>query len=126
MNGGSSSPDGPHPPPVKVTIPVKVNPLSVFGKIFPYAFSVYFVFTVTLACFPATTLMVRKLSTKTSSVSTRGVAKGATAPPNFQNCTNTSVFSTNALSRFASVVLDGVLGPPRTAHRTLSGVLVSL
>jgi len=65
MNGGSSSsssPDGPHPPPVKVTIPVKVNPLSVFGKIFPYAFSVYFVFTVTLACFPATTLMVKSVN----------------------------------------------------------------
>ena len=94
MNGGSSSPDGPHPPPVKVTIPVKVNPLSVFGKIFPYAFSVYFVFTVTLACFPATTLMVRKLSTKNSSVSTRGVSKGAPAPPNFQNHTkNKCVFN---------------------------------
>lgn len=53
MNG-----DGPHPPPVKVTIPVRVNPLSAFKLIFPYAFSVFFCFTVTLACFPATTLQV--------------------------------------------------------------------
>jgi len=59
MNG-----DGPHPPPVKVTIPVKVNPLSVFKQIFPYAFSVFFVFAVTLACFPATTLQVVSVNAK--------------------------------------------------------------
>ena len=53
MNG-----DGPHPPPVKVTIPVRINPLSVFRQIFPYAFSVFFVFFVTLGCFPSTTLQV--------------------------------------------------------------------
>ena len=53
MNG-----DGPHPPPVKVTIPPRINPLSVFTQIFPYGFSVFFVFAVTLACFPATTLQV--------------------------------------------------------------------
>ena len=29
-----------------------------------------------------------------------------------------SAFSTNAQSRFASVVVDGVLGPPRLAHHT--------
>lgn len=59
MNG-----DGPHPPPVKVTIPVKVNPLSVFMQIFPYGFSVYFVFTVTLACFPAITGQVVSVNVK--------------------------------------------------------------
>ena len=30
----------------------------------------------------------------------------------------TSAFSTNAQSRFASVVVDGVLGPPRLARHT--------
>ena len=50
--------DGPHPPPVKVVIPVKVNPLLVMKQIFFYAFSVFFVFAVTLACFPATTVRV--------------------------------------------------------------------
>ena len=30
----------------------------------------------------------------------------------------TSAFSTNAQSRFASVVVDGVLGPPRLAQHT--------
>jgi len=58
MNGG----DGPHPPPVKVTIPPRINPLSVLTQIFPYAFSVFFVFTVTLACFPATTLQVKSVN----------------------------------------------------------------
>ena len=32
--------------------------------------------------------------------------------------TKTSAFSTNAQSRFASVVLDGVLGPPHLARHT--------
>jgi len=59
MNG-----DGPHPPPVKVTIPVRINPLSVFRQIFPYAFSVFFVFFVTLGCFPATTLQVVSVNAK--------------------------------------------------------------
>jgi len=59
MNG-----DGPHPPPVKVTIPPRINPLSVFTQIFPYALSVFFVFAVTLACFPATTLQVVSVNAK--------------------------------------------------------------
>jgi len=54
--------DGPHPPPVKVVIPVRVNPLLVFKQIFLYAFSVYFVFTVTLAAFPATTVGVTSVN----------------------------------------------------------------
>jgi len=54
--------DGPHPPPVKVVIPVRVNPLLVFKQIFLYAFSVYFVFTVTLACFPATTMLTQSVN----------------------------------------------------------------
>ena len=33
--------------------------------------------------------------------------------------TKTSVFSTNAQSRFMSVVLDGILGPPRLAWHPL-------
>ena len=37
-----------------------------------------------------------------------------------------SAFSTNARSRFASAVVDGVLGPPRLARHTGVGVLVSL
>ena len=36
-----------------------------------------------------------------------------------------SAFSTNAQSRFASVVVDGVLGPPRL-WATPDGVLISL
>lgn len=56
--------DGPHPPPVKVVIPVRVNPLLVFKQIFLYAFSVYFVFTVTLACFPATTMLAESVNKK--------------------------------------------------------------
>jgi len=54
--------DGPHPPPVKVVIPVRVNPLLVFKQIFIYAFSVFFVFAVTLACFPGTTASVKSVN----------------------------------------------------------------
>jgi len=49
--------DGPHPPPMKVVIPHKVNPLQIFGKISIYAISVFTIFLVTLACFPALTLL---------------------------------------------------------------------
>ena len=63
-----------------------------------------------------------KLSVKTLTSlfwcgSAKGVAKGGRAPPIF-GTTKTSAFSTNAQSRFASVVLDGVLGPPRLARHT--------
>ena len=37
-----------------------------------------------------------------------------------------SAFSTNALSRFASVVVDGVLGPPRLARHTLRCPCISV
>ena len=45
--------------------------------------------------------------------------------PNFR-ATKTSTFSTNAQSRFASVVLGAVLGPPRHLPGTTDGVLISL
>ena len=38
----------------------------------------------------------------------------------------TGAFSTNAQSKFASIVLDGVLGLPCLARHTFDGVLVSL
>ena len=50
-----------------------------------------------------------------------GSLKDGKAPPIF-GTTKTSVFLTNAQSRFAIVVLDGVLGPPRlssVAHLTV-------
>ena len=37
----------------------------------------------------------------------------------------TSAFSTNVQSRFASVVIDGVLGPPRLARHTLQCSCIS-
>ena len=47
----------------------------------------------------------------------RTIAGGARALPIF-GATKTSAFSTSAQSRFASVVLDGVLGPPRLVRHT--------
>ena len=47
----------------------------------------------------------------------RGGAGGAQALP-ILGATKTSVFSTIAHSRFASVVFDGVLGPPRLMAHT--------
>ena len=47
----------------------------------------------------------------------RGVVKGP-RPPQIFGTTKTSAFSTNAQSRIASVVLDGVLGPLRLARHT--------
>lgn len=54
--------DGPHPPPVKVVLPVRVNPLLVFRNIIFYPFTVYLVFTCTLACFPAVTVLVKSVN----------------------------------------------------------------
>lgn len=42
----------------KPHIPVKVNPLKIFLRIFFYGISVFLIFTVTLACFPALTALV--------------------------------------------------------------------
>lgn len=50
--------DGPHPPPARVVIPQQVNPLIVLAKVWPYALAVFFVFLVTLGCFPAVTVQV--------------------------------------------------------------------
>ena len=47
-----------------------------------------------------------------------GGQTGGPGPFPIFRTTNESVFSTNAQSRFASVVLDGVLGPPRLARHT--------
>jgi equilibrative nucleoside transporter 1/2/3 len=41
-----------------IILPVKVNPLLVLGKISLYAASVFSIFVVTLACFPAVTVLV--------------------------------------------------------------------
>jgi len=49
--------DGPHPPPTKVVIPHKVNPLKVFISISIYAVSVFLIFMVTLTSFPSLTLL---------------------------------------------------------------------
>ena len=46
--------------------------------------------------------------------------------PSIFGTTKTSSFSTNAQSRFASVVFDGVLGPPHLARHTNDGVHVYL
>ena len=43
--------------------------------------------------------------------------QGAGALPIF-GASKTSAFSTNAQSRFVSVVLDGVLGPPHVLRQT--------
>ena len=43
---------------VAIVLPVKVNPLKILGKIWMYAFSVFFIFAVTLACFPAVTVQI--------------------------------------------------------------------
>ena len=47
----------------------------------------------------------------------RGSVKGGQGLPTFGK-TKRSTFSTNAQSRFVSVVLDGVLGPPFLARHT--------
>ena len=44
---------------VKVTIPSKVNPLSILLRISFYAVSVFLIFAVTLGCFPAITVLVQ-------------------------------------------------------------------
>jgi len=49
--------DGPHPPPTKVVIPHKVNPLKVLNSISIYAVSVFLIFMVTLTTFPSLTLL---------------------------------------------------------------------
>ena len=58
-----------------------------------------------------------------------GWPRGAWQPPPIFGTTKTSEFSTNTKSRLVSVVLYGVLGPPRLArqspHLTV-GALVSL
>ena len=46
-----------------------------------------------------------------------GGARGAWAHP-VSGTTKTNAFSTNAQSRFASVILDSVLGPPRLMRHT--------
>lgn len=56
--------DGPHPPPTKIVIPHKVNPLKVFGTISVYAISVFLIFAVTLTCFPALTLLYSSVNAK--------------------------------------------------------------
>jgi len=43
----------------KTKIPVKVNPLSVLGSIWPYGLAVFLTFMVTLGCFPAITVRVK-------------------------------------------------------------------
>ena len=43
-----------------------------------------------------------------------GGAKGASAPLNIWN--NKKAFFTNAQSRFAAMVLEGVMGPPRLSR----------
>ena len=45
-------------PTVTTAIPKRINPVSVLGKILPYALSVFLVFAVTLGCFPAITALV--------------------------------------------------------------------
>ena len=44
--------------------------------------------------------------------------RGAIGTPPIFGTSKTSAFSTNAKSRFASVVFDGVLGPPRLGQHT--------
>jgi hypothetical protein len=41
-----------------VEIETRVNPLTIFGTISLYAVSIYLLFTVTLACFPALTCLI--------------------------------------------------------------------
>ena len=53
----------------------------------------------------------------------RGGPRGPKAPPPMFRTTKSSLFSTNALSRFAIAVLDGVLAAPALSG-TLNGVLV--
>ena len=55
---------------------------------------------------------------------TSGGARGAQALPFFR-ATNKSAFSTNTQPRFATVLLDSVLGPPRLAHHTWSCPCIS-
>ena len=55
----------------------------------------------------------------------QGGQRGALVLPIFR-ATIKSTFSTNAQSKFAPVVLDDVLGPPRLVCHTPDGVLVSL
>jgi len=43
----------------RAKVPVKVNPLSVLARIWPYGIAVLFTFLVTLGCFPAIAVRVR-------------------------------------------------------------------
>jgi len=60
----SSLNDGPHPPPTKVVIPHKVNPLKIFVSISIYATSVFLIFMVTLTTFPALTLLYSSVNSE--------------------------------------------------------------
>jgi len=48
----------------KPKIPVKVNPLTVLARIWPYGTAVFFTFFVTLGCFPAITVRVQSTFTE--------------------------------------------------------------